>query len=163
MSFTIFLVTLLLSQRYMSMRVKNNTGRTEQKFVSKHLLQRGLPSINGVLNKALQLEQCQSQWEITVKVKPHICWGKFTSHYCVYLTCMSARKTCCNLIINHAVSAGQTGRLLVLKIRFCCEMLLYSCNGITWAKTFSFIVLHFAYLTVRLSVVSGLFINWDNQ
>lgn len=74
MSSTVCLVTLLSSQKYMSVRVKNNTGRTEQKFVNKHLLQRGLLSleINGVLNKLLPLEQCQSQREFAVKVKLHI-------------------------------------------------------------------------------------------
>lgn len=88
LSCAVCLVTLLLSQKYMSARVKNNIRRTEQKFVNKHLLRRGLLSleINGVLNKLLLLEQCQSQREFAVKVKQHTCPGKLPSHYCVYLT-----------------------------------------------------------------------------
>lgn len=62
--------------------------RTEQKFVSKHLPRRGLPSleINGLLNKPLPLEQCQCQREFAVKETPHTCPGKLPSHYCMYLT-----------------------------------------------------------------------------
>lgn len=88
LSCAVCLVTLLLSQKYMSARVKNNVRRTKQKFVNKHLLRRGLLSleINGVLNKPLLLEQCQSQREFAVKVKLHTCPGKLPSHYCAYLT-----------------------------------------------------------------------------
>lgn len=64
--------------------------RTEQKFVNKHLLRRGLLSleINGVLNKPLPLEQCQCQREFAVKEKLHTCPGKLPSHYFMYLTWM---------------------------------------------------------------------------
>lgn len=65
--------------------------RTEQKFVTKHLLLCSLLSleINGVLNKLLLLlEQCQCQREFAVKEKLHTCPGKLPSHYCMCLTWM---------------------------------------------------------------------------
>lgn len=66
--------------------------RTEQKFVTKHLLLCSLLSleINGVLNKLLLLllEQCQCQREFVVKEKLHTCPGKLPSHYCMCLTWM---------------------------------------------------------------------------
>lgn len=135
----------------MSTRVKNNTGKTEQKFVNKHLLQHGLLSleINGVLNKPLLLEQCQCQREFAVKKKKlHTCPGKLPSHYCVYLTwmrwCLPVKCAVTRgLLPNTCDQQDEPGRMLLLNRVFAvkCSFLLMQWNNNMIHHLF-FIILH---------------------